>query len=61
MSFCKAIEFRIVVKPGTEITALGDKIQTLFHPFLRGWDQLLGLQPCEALSSPPGMEKGEPN
>lgn len=61
MTFCKATDFCIVVKQGTEITALGDNIQTLFSPFPRAWDQLLELQPCEAPSSPPGMEKVRTN
>lgn len=57
MTLCKATELCTVVKRGPEITAHGDKIQTLFHPFLRGWDQILEHQLCEAPSSPPGMEK----
>lgn len=60
MTLCKAIELCIVVKGGSEITTLGHKIQTLFHSFLTGWEQLLELWSHEAPSSPPGKAKGGP-
>lgn len=61
MNLFEATELGIVVKLESEIAALGDTIQILFSPSLRGQDWFPELQPHEAPPSAAGTERAGPN